>query len=185
MKRLTILLSFMCLMGKTNAQQVTGTEFGLDVIFHASNFGGTAGIGGKYGFKFGDYIIAGPSVRYQRSWTKNVLAGTKSGFNVFGGGIFGHARFFNALFVGAEFEMLRSPYTSFGVLTGSSQWAPTLFVGGGFSMEFNEAWRINAGIMYDVVDHQNSPIRTQYFMRNSQNVLLPVIYRITLFIPLS
>jgi len=179
------LLSFFLIFGKANAQEITGTEFGLDVIFHASNMGGTAGLGAKYGFKFGEYIIAGPSARYQRSWTKNVTAGTKTGYNVYGGGVFGHARFFNALFVGAEFEMLRSPYTSFGLLTTGSQWAPTLFVGGGFSMEFNESWRLNAGIMYDIIDHKNSPIRTQYFMRNSQNALLPIIYRITLFIPLS
>lgn len=185
MKRLTLLLSFIFLLGQINAQEVTGTEFGLDVTFHASTVGGTAGFGAKYGFNFGEYLIAGPSMRYQRSWTKNVSAGTKTGYNVFGGGVFGHARFFNALFVGAEFEMLKSPYTSFGLLTTSSQWSPTLFVGGGFSMEFNEAWRINAGMMYDVIDHPNSPLRTQYFMKNSQNVLLPVIYRIALFIPLT
>jgi hypothetical protein len=185
MKKLIILFSFISIFTQVEAQSITGTEIGIDAVFHASNFGGTFGIGGKYGMKFGDYIIAGPSLRYQRSWSKNVVQGSQTGFNVIGGGIFGHARFYNAFFVGAEFEYLRSPFTNTGLLTPTSKWAPTFFVGGGFSMEFNEKWRLNAGIMYDVIDHVNSPLRTQYFMRNANNALLPVIYRITFFFPLG
>ncbi len=184
MKKFILLLSFSLLIGQVNAQKVEGTEIGVDVIFHASNFGGTVGIGGKYGFKFGEHIITGPSVRYQRAWSKNVLQGTKTGYNVWGGGGFIHARFFNALFVGAEFEMLKSPY-QFGFLSVNGSWSPTFFIGGGFSMEFKETWRINAGMMYDVVNHQNSPLRPQYFMTNSQGALLPVIYRIAFFFPLG
>jgi len=52
-------------------------------------------------------------------------------------------------------------------------------------LEFNEKWRLNLGIMYDVVNSLNSPLRTQYFMRNAQQQLLPVIYRITFFFPLG
>jgi hypothetical protein len=70
-------------------------------------------------------------------------------------------------------------------LTTQSKWVPTVLIGGGFSMEIQETWRLNLGIMYDVVDHQNSPLRTQYFMRNSQNVLIPVIYRLAFFFPIG
>lgn len=185
MKKLVLFFSFLSIIGSSNAQQIDGTELGVDLTFYASNFGGTVGFGAKYGMKFGEYFITGPSLRYQRSWTNNVAAGTKSGYNVVGGGVFAHGRFFNALFVGAEFEYLRSPFTSFGLLSPTKNWAPTLFLGGGLSMELTESIRLNAGIMYDVINHVNSPLRAQYFMSNSQGALIPVIYRIAFFFPLS
>jgi hypothetical protein len=186
MKYLIALITTLTLSGSVSAQmEVNGTELGVDGTFYAGTNGGTVGLGVKYGWKLGDYIIAGPSARYQRSWTTNVTAGTKAGFNVYGGGGFAHARFFNALFVGTEIEVLRSPFSNFGFLTTQSKWVPTVLIGGGFSMEIQETWRLNLGIMYDIVDHQNSPLRTQYFMRNSQNVLIPVIYRLAFFFPIG
>lgn len=172
-------------MSFSHSQEIDGTEFGIDGTFYASSNGGSVGFGGKYGLNFGEYIILGPSVRYQRSWFKNNTTGTKGGYNVFGGGAFAHARFFNALFAGIEFEMLNSPYTSYGYLSSDKNWTPTLLMGGGFSMEFNEMWRLNVGAMYDVINHANSPLRTQYFMRNSNNTLIPLIYRISFFFPLT
>lgn len=172
------------------SQQVDGTELGFDVAFSASNFGGNAGLGIKYGFKFGEYIITGPSVRYERTWVKNQTAGTNGGYNVYGGGGFLHARFFNALFAGAELEILRSPYAKNGFLTTTGTWAPTFFLGGGFSMEFNESWRLNAGIMYDIINASNSPFQRSYFLTKKSPTganagYLPVIYRIAFFFPLS
>ncbi|MCR9173075.1 MAG: hypothetical protein NXI10_11310 [bacterium] len=172
----------------SNAQSTEGTELGLEGTFHVSNLGGSFGVGVKYGWKFGEYFIAGPSARYQRSWFQvgtNTNSPTTTGFNVFGGGGFIHARFFNALFAGAEAELLHSPLAGNFVVTGSSNWAPSLLLGGGFSMEFNEKWRLNLGIFYDAIDHPNSPLRTQYFMRNSLGALLPVIYRINFFFPIG
>lgn len=173
--------------------QYNGSEIGLDATFHASTGGtnsGTFGFGLKYGLKYGDYVIAGPSVRYQRAWTNNTLTGQNSSFNIYGGGAFLHARFYNAIFIGAEFELLKSPYSSTGFLTtGSSTWCPILFVGGGFSMEFNKKVRLNLGIMYDVINSLKSPFRSSYFLKSydqNGNVvrIFPVIYRIALFIPL-
>lgn len=187
MKRFLFVICILCSFS-SNAQTTEGTELGLEGTFYASNLSGSFGIGVKYGWKFGEYFIAGPSVRYQRSWFQvgiNTNSPQSSGFNVFGGGGFIHARFFNALFVGAEMEFLRSPLQGNFVLTNGGNWAPNLFVGGGYSMEFNEKWRLNLGVLYDVIDHANSPIRTQYFMRNSQNVLLPIIYRINFFFPIG
>lgn len=167
------------------AQKIDGQEFGVDGNFSFSNLGGNVNMGLKYGLNVGEQFIFGPSIRYQRVWNNNQVSGTKGGYNVFGAGAFAHGRFYNALFVGAEFEMMRSPFTSYGTLTSNPTWTPTLFVGGGFSMEFNQSWRLNAGIMYDIINHENSPFRSGYFIRNSNNILLPIIYRIAFFFPLN
>lgn len=170
-----------------------GSEIGVDVAFSASTNGGNVGLGLKYGAKFGKYIIAGPSVRYDLTWVKTQI-GTATGqngkYSVYGGGAYIHGRFFNALFVGAEFEYLRSPYDINGFLTNLPSWAPTLFLGGGFSMEFNEVVRLNAGIMYDVINAKNSPFRNSYSITQKDsngNVvkILPIIYRIAFFIPIG
>ena len=170
--------------------EMDGSEIGFDVAFNASTNGGNAGLGLKYGLNFGEDFIAGPSVRYERTWIKNNVTGTNGGYNVFGGGVFGHYRFQNVLFLGAEFEMLKSPYTKLGLLTSLPTWAPTLFLGGGFSREFNESFRINAGIMYDVINADNSPFKRSYnvTVKNEQGQvikILPVIFRLAFFIPIS
>lgn len=184
MKRLVLLFALIFTFS-ANAQNSEGTELGLDGTFYASNLGGTIGLGVKYGWKFKEYFIAGPSIRYQRTWSKQYYTGTTSGFNVFGGGGFIHARFFNVFFVGAELELLRTPYINGNWFSSNSGWAPTGLLGGGFSMEVNESWRFNAGIMYDVINSDNSPLRTQYFLKTSQGILLPVIYRISFFFPIT
>lgn len=191
MKYTAALLFAFTLFFSGRSQTTEGSEVGADLIFSASNFGGTAGLGLKYGVKFGEYFIAGPSFRYQRTWNKNVTTGTAGGFNVYGGGAFLHARFFNALFLGAEYEILRSPYSGSSYWTPSTPtWANTFFLGGGFSMEFNEKIRLNAGIMYDVVNAANSPFRPGYFVQKKTSTganagYLPIIYRIAFFFPIS
>lgn len=170
-----------------------GSEIGVDIAFTASSNGGNVGLGLKYGAKFGKYIIAGPSVRYDLTWVKNQV-GTGNGqngkYSVYGGGAYIHGRFFNALFVGAEFEYLRSPYDINGFLTNLPSWSPTLFLGGGFSMEFKETIRLNAGIMYDVINAKNSPFRNSYSITQKDSngnivKILPIIYRIAFFIPIG
>ena len=181
----TLAFSSMLFNSTVNAQEIEGTEIGFDGYFGASTNGGSFTLGAKYGFKLKEYFLVGPSVRYQRTWTKNVTTGSQGAYNVFGGGVFGHARFFNALFVGAEFEMMRTPFVIQTTSGQTKNWIPTLFVGGGYAQEFNGKFRINAGIMYDVINNLGSPFRNSYFLRNSQNKLLPVIYRIAFFIPIS
>lgn len=157
------------------------SEIGFDGYFGASNFGGTFGVGAKYGFKFNENIIFGPSLRVQRSWSNNF--GQKFGYTIYGGGIWAHARYGNYLFAGAEFEMLNSPLNY--IFVGSQKkWVPSLFVGGGFSREFNQSIRINAGIFYDLIDNVNSPFRFSYFMRKANGALIPVIYRVGFFFPI-
>lgn len=170
-----------------------GTEFGFDLAANGSTFGGNVGIGLKYGINLGEYLILGPSVRYEYLWWKNYTGGVAQSSvsqHVYGGGLFAHARFFNAVFLGAEFEMLRSPYDASGYISFNPTWAPTLFLGGGFSMEFNESVRINAGIMYDVINAGNSPFRRSYSFQKTDSFgnpagFLPIIYRIAFFFPLT
>ncbi|MFN5149831.1 MAG: hypothetical protein ACK457_06725 [Flavobacteriia bacterium] len=169
----------------SNAQQIEGTEIGIDGFFGASNAGGSFGAGLRYGWKFGEYLIAGPIIRYQRYWTNNLQTSQKFGYNSYGAGIFGHARFANALFLGTEIEFMRSPLTNFGAVSSNGVLAPAVFIGGGFSREFNESIRINAGIFYDIVNHQSSPFRSGYFMRRANGSFIPAIYRIAFFFPLT
>ena len=194
MKKIAIILFISLTTQIANAQSFTmqGSEIGFDLAFSASTNGGNAGLGLKYGLNFGENLILGPSVRYERTWIKNNVTGFNGSYNIFGGGAFAHFRFYEALFLGMEFEMLKSPYTSSGLLTAipQSTWAPTLFLGGGFSKEFNESFRINAGIMYDVINPVNSPYRRSYtFTKKDEagNVvkILPIIFRLAFFIPIS
>lgn len=172
-------------IAQTNVQ---GTEIGFDGAFSASNLGGSFGIGVKFGFELNDHLILGPSVRLQRSWSKNV--GTSYGYSVYGGGVWAHFRLAEYFFLGTEIELLNSPL-SYTVISSSKKWIPTALVGGGFSKEFNEKFRLNVGIYYDVINNPNSPFRPGYVMKKSvgpngqAGALIPVIYRIGLFIPLS
>ncbi|MFK7785341.1 MAG: hypothetical protein AB8B56_09500 [Crocinitomicaceae bacterium] len=184
MKTVFIAVISTLMLSTSFAQQVEGTEVGFDGYFGASTNGGSFTIGAKYGLKFNENFIAGPSVRWQRNWNNNAFTGIQGSYNVFGFGGFAHGRFGNVLFAGAEFELMRSPF-SLSTVGGGPTWSPSLFIGGGYSQEFNESFRINAGVMYDVIDHVNSPFRQGYFMRNANNVLIPLIYRIAFFFVLT
>ncbi|MDX2361805.1 MAG: hypothetical protein QNK23_13430 [Crocinitomicaceae bacterium] len=176
------------------------SEIGVDLAFSASNFGGNVGVGLKYGVTFAEYFIAGPAVRYERLWWKSIQPGgitTQSGgYNVYGGGGFIHGRFLKFLYAGVEFEMLKSPFLKSSSKnfngsidgTGKGSWAPILLVGGGFSMEFNEVVRVNAGVMYDVINVGNSPYRRSYTATTSSTgavKYIPLLYRISFFFPLG
>ena len=182
-----ILFCLISLSSNCFSQKVEGTELGIDGFFGASNLGGSFGIGPKFGFRFNENFIAGPSFRFQRSWSNGI--GTKFGYNIFGGGLFAHARYKNILFGGVEFEMLKSPisYTS---LASQKSWIPTLFICGGFSKEFNESIRLNVGMYYDVINNINSPFRQAYFLTSKNSAgqvvkYIPLIYRISFFFRLG
>ena len=101
-----------------------------------------------------------------------------------------HGRFFNVLFAGVEYEILKSPFAVNGLLSVSNSWAHTLFLGGGFSKEFNESFRINAGIYYDLINAENSPFRRSYSVSQKNELgqvvkIYPIIFRLAFFIPLS
>ena len=158
-------------------------EFGFDGFVHASTLGGTFGVGFKYAMIKNKNLAFGPSIRLHRFWSN--YYGNKVGFNIYGGGIFAHYRYKNILFVGAEFEMLKSPI-NFTYVLSAKTWVPTLFIGGGFSKGFEPSGvRINAGLFYDIINQYNSPFRTSYIGKNAQGVLMPFIYRIGFFFSLD
>lgn len=201
MKRLlfTLIIAFASFTGTA---QTDGSELGIDLTFSYSSGQyntGTIGVGGKYGFLFNDEsIILGPSVRYHRTWTNNPFNTTNSttGFNIYGGGGFIHYRFANYLFVGTEIEVLKSPYTNNGYLSiSNSKWVPTCLLGGGFSGKIGENFRLNAGVMYDILDipnpsdpnnpNPNSPLQPYVARNKKTGTVIPIIYRLAFFIPLS
>ena len=197
MRKITLSIIAITISLFSFGQGVDGTELGIDASFYATTgqvSSGTFGIGAKYGLKFGENIILGPSFRYQRAWTNNKIQGTKGGFNIFGGGAFIHGRFNNVLFAGIEAEILRSPYTNNGFLTTNPKWVGTCLIGAGFSREFENELRLNAGVYYDILDipnpsnpdnpNPNSPLQP-YLSKNSQGTVIPILYRIALFIPLT
>ncbi|WP_341904637.1 hypothetical protein [Fluviicola taffensis] len=165
-------------------------EIGFDLHFSASNLGGTGGVGLKFGVVRNKYISFGPSARYNFSTYKQY--GLSGSYSVYGGGAFIHGRFFNYLFVGFEFELLSTPYNyTNGIISAKRTWAPTGLLGFGFSHAFGEEgnFRLNAGIMYDLINSPNSPLRTGYFMRKqtangTPGALIPLIYRIAFFFKL-
>lgn len=171
------------------SQSIYGSDIGFDGYVGASNVGGSFGLGVKYGLKTSENLIVGPSVRLQRVWYNNL--GIKNSANIYGGGVFAHYRYENALFAGVEFEMLRNPYNFVTFSDNNKMWAPTLFLGAGFSKEYNQKIRLNIGLFYDLINAENSPFRPGYFMKikDSQTgqvtKILPFIYRLSVFIPLG
>lgn len=165
-------------------------EIGGDVHFSASNVGATGGIGLKFGVVRNKYLSFGPSARYHYSFYKQY--GLTGSYSVYGGGAFIHGRFFNSLFVGLEFELLSNPFSNTnGIIAPKRVWVPTALLGFGFSRAFGEEqnFRLNVGIMYDVINNPNSPFRPGYFMRKhtadgTPGALIPLIYRIAFFFKL-
>lgn len=169
-----------------NAQKIEQIELGTDGYFGASSLGGSYGFGPKIGFQLDENWVVGPTFRYQRSWSS--LAGQTFGRTIWGGGVFVHARLKNVVYLGAEFEYLKSP-TNYVNPTSIDTWVPTLFVGGGFSKEYNNRIRLNVGIYYDLIDNLNSPFRNSYIMTIKNEIgqvvkFIPVIYRISFVFPI-
>ena len=164
-----------------------GSEVGLEIVASGSNLGGSVGGDLKYTVVLNENFALGPSFRLQRTWSNS--SGQKFGFSVYGGGVFAHYRLKNVVFGGLEFEMLHCP-VNYVIANPSSAWLATLFLGGGFSRDFNHKIRVNAGVFYDVINAKNSPFRSSYNFNikdvNGQIVkILPMIYRISFFFPIG
>lgn len=159
-------------------------EIGADVAFSASTFGGNAGLGLKLAVVNLEQLAFGPSVRLNYTYFKqNGLSGSSL---VYGGGAFVHGRFFNYLFAGLEVEILKTPFINGTIATNGGKWIPTALLGGGFSHAFGERqfFRLQAGVMYDVINNGNSPFRYGYFMKKENGTLIPILYRIGFYFTL-
>jgi hypothetical protein len=187
MKQFTIGL-FLCLLQFNLSAQIQSSELGIEAFGGGSQLGGTLGGELKYAVKLQNNLIIGPSFRLHRSWS-NYL-NVNSQFNMYGGGAFAHLRYQDKVFAGVEFQMLHSPFNFITFQSGQKKWAPTLFVGGGFYLKLAPKINLNLALFYDVINADNSPFRSSYNFRIKNEFgqvvrILPIIYRITLFIPLS
>ena len=171
-----------------------GIEFdGINI----SNLGGRFGGGLKFAIVEDETMAFGPSIRFQRFWSKNEFTGIEGSGTFVGGGGFFHYRLMDWFFLGTELEFLQNPYKT---IDPSKNWSLTAFLGGGISRE-TPLGVLNLGIFYDVADALRdplttnpSPLRRSYFVKqqnpNPQQVgpdgaFLPIIYRVAFFIPLG
>ena len=185
-----ILSDFIYLLSLHTAQtELMDPKLVLKYMVGASNLGGTFSLGLKYAAIINENFAVGPSFRLTQDFGINNL-GVSTSANIWGGGIWAHARYKNALFGGVEFELIKIPIIQIGWSSANGNGHP-LFIGGGFSKEYNQKIRINLGIFYDVINAENSPFRSSYTIRikDSQTgqvqKILPIIYRINFFFPIG
>jgi hypothetical protein len=189
MKRIALILSI-TISTFSFGQAIKAWEVGLDGFFGASTLGGSFGLGPKLGLVLNENLVIGPSFRYQRTWSQPVGFTQQFNANNYGGGIFLHARYNNIIYGGFETEVFKNN----GFIDTSARFkkiVPTFFICAGFSKEFNEKFRLNVGIYYDIINSLNSPFRSGYVMtiRNAQTgqiqKYIPMIYRISIFVPIK
>lgn len=193
MKKFLFVFLFFIVYDITSQTVITSQELGVEGYFGASNQSGSFGIGPKFGFVLNENIAIGPSFRIQRNWSS--LLGNSFSQTVYGGGAFAHIRYKSkgksTVFGAVEFEYLRSPFVDINFQNVTSKkWAPTLFVGGGFLVRVNNVIGINAGILYDVINADNSPFRSSYFFKQKNQAgvvtkIYPLIYRLTFLFKLK
>ena len=193
MKKFLFVFLIFTIQDITAQIDITSQELGIEGYFGASNQGGSFGIGPKFGFILNENIAIGPSFRIQRNWSN--LLGNSFSQTVYGGGAFAHIRYKSkgksTVFGAVEFEYLRSPFVDINFQNVTSKkWAPTLFLGGGFLVRVNNVIGINAGILYDVINADNSPFRSSYFLKQKDQAglvtkIYPLIYRLTFLFKLK
>ena len=182
------LIFVLCTFTYVAQTEYDGSEIGVELHGGASNQGGTISAGLKYAVILNNNFAVGPSFRLQRTWINN--DGISASANIWGGGIWAHVRYKNALFGGLEFEVIKNPFGP-NFQSAENKWLSTLFLGGGFSKEYNGKIRINLGIFYDIINADNSPFRNSYIIRINDSQtggpqrILPVIYRINFFFPIG
>jgi len=188
MKNLVFLIALL-FAGKSIGQlQYLGSELGLEPYIGFSNLGGAVGGELKYAARLSENLLVGPSFRLQRNWSNNL--GAQSNMTTWGGGVFAHYRYQELIFGGVEFQYLKSPYSFVNPLQVVKPWSPTLMVGGGFYLKLSDKIRLNAALFYDVINAVNSPFRSSYTFKVKNEFgqvvrILPIIYRLTFFIPLD
>ena len=193
MKKFLFVFLIFTIQDITAQIDLTSQELGIEGYFGASNQGGSFGIGPKFGFILNENIAVGPSFRIQRNWSN--LLGNSFSQTVYGGGAFAHIRYKSkgksTVYGAVEFEYLRSPYNyATNLELTSKKWAPTLFLGGGFLIRVNKVIGINAGLLYDVINADNSPFRSSYILRQKDQLgnvikIYPLIYRLTFLFKLK
>ncbi len=180
MKKIIAFILILSCSFSSNAQ-LEGMEIGVDGSFWASNWGGSGNIGIKYGLQLNETFVIGPSIRYQRWWSSHPQMAQKASANIFGAGVYLHARFAKWIYLGAEFEYLQSPTQPY--VEGKRRgWVPVLFLAGGLSKQLNDRFRLNIGLNYDLINSQYTPFANEYVITRKNGSKIPLIYRLALFI---
>jgi hypothetical protein len=188
MRNIILFFTFI-IVSHANAQlSYMGSELGLEPYIGFSNMGGAVGGELKFAARLSDNLLVGPSLRVQRNWSNNL--GVQSNMTTWGGGVFAHYRYQEVVFGGVEFQYLKSPFSFVNPLQVVKPWSPTLMVGGGFYLKLSDKVRLNAALFYDVINADNSPFRSSYTFKVKNEFgqvvrILPIIYRLTFFIPLD
>lgn len=185
-----ILLSLLCFVfGQFHAQLTyMGSEIGLEPYIGFSNVGGAVGGELKYAARLSENLLVGPSFRLQRTWANNL--GLQTQMTTWGAGAFAHLRYQEVVFGGIEFQYLKSPFSFVNPNDNVRPWSPNLMVGGGFYLKLSDKIRLNAALFYDVINAPNSPFRSSYSFKIKNEYgqvvrILPIIYRLTFFIPID
>lgn len=168
--------------------QYRGSELGLEPYVGFSNLGGAVGGELKYAARLSENLLVGPSFRLQRTWANNL--GLQTNMTTWGGGVFAHYRYQDIIFGGIEFQYLKSPFSFVNPNEVVRSWSPNLMVGGGFYLKLTDKVRLNAALFYDVINATNSPFRSSYTFKIKNEYgqvvrILPIIYRLTFFIPID
>ena len=192
---LVLLSTFSFGQSEKKQREIQGTEIGADFIFAGDDRGNNFGGGLKFGINLKNYLIVGPVIRYNRLNFLKLSTYYGRTFNSFGGGGFMQLRFAKFLCVGLEVSVNKSPFstenTVFNVEEGNGaeigSWAASAFVSGGFSYEIKESIRIEACVMYDVLDLDNSAFYPSYpiYEGGGADKRISIMYQIGVFIPLT
>jgi len=108
----------------------------------------------------------------------NALIGPELRTPYFLFGLYGHYRFIEWLYAGADFELYFTPYNYKVGATKPKSVAPALILSAGLSRKIGERFRINAGINYDIINNVNSPLRPSYIAQTAKGVRIPLFYRV-------
>jgi len=123
------------------------------------------------GYRVSDNLGVGVGAKY--SLIRNMT--TRTNWSFYGGSVFSRYKFTPALFFHSEFEALNSyEMNNFGFTT---QRAPAFAFFNGFGYQSGGVINIGLMLLYDFIDHPNSPYRGQYLI-TTNNGRVPLIMRI-------
>lgn len=122
------------------------------------------------GYKITENLGAGVGLRY--SLLKNLSS--KDSWSNYGGSVFARYKIISQLFLHTEFEVLQSyNYDPFSINYGDRALAYMWFAGGGYATT-GGGLNFSLMLLYDLIDHINSPYQNSYLFGPSG---LPIIAR--------
>jgi hypothetical protein len=101
------------------------------------------------GYKFTPQLSAGIQLSYEYSSYDNTSASN------YGGSLFGRYRILPQLYGHAEFSAIN--YDPIYSVENNRTWVPFLFLGGGYSQPISKNVWLNAQVLFDVLQVENSP----------------------------